>query len=344
MGEGDVTRSQPQSTAHRTGTRRSLLAGVAGASILGTRGTIGATGQSERTRATAADDQPEATAVDDLPLFDAHTHLIPAETLDRDPLSADELVAWMDGAGVDRAVVHALDSPESYPVQAPSWWVLDQVRAYPDRLIPFCTVDPRTLVYEDDVGAVTALLERYVDRGARGFGELKAGLPIDDPRLQTLYELCADHGLPVLLHTDEKAMTDEVGLPRFENVLASYPEVDFLTHAHAWWAHVSGDVSPDDRGRYPDGPVEPGGRVPELLATYDNVYGDVSGLSGWNALTRDPTFAQGFLEDHHEQLVFGTDYLHPDQETPQFELFDRFDLPPAAWADIRYRNLEAVLA
>ena len=324
-------------------TRRRLLEGVT-AGLAGAGVVVG--GANAGSAREAASDASVETSQDDPldgPLIDVHTHLIPERTLDREPLSADELVSWMDERGIDRAVVQALDSPESYPVQAPSWWVLDQVESFPDRLIPFCTVDPRTLVYEDDFDAVTELLERYVDRGARGFGELKAGVAIDDSRAETLYELCATHELPILFHTDDKAMEDEVGLPRLEDVLASYPEVDFVAHAQAWWAHISADVSREDRGDYPEGPVEPGGRVPELLERYDNIYGDVAGLSGWNALTRDEAFAQGFLEAHHEQLVFGTDYLHPGQEVEHFALFDRFDLPAEAWADIRSRNLEGIL-
>ncbi|SIS04045.1 amidohydrolase family protein [Natronorubrum thiooxidans] len=335
-----IRRRHPETTRRRVLERVGIgLTGSVGLVGTGTAAGVGTTRETEpRPQAESVQD-----AVADQPLIDVHTHLIPDETLDRDPLDVDDLVSWMDTHGIDRAVVLALDSPESYPVQAPSWWVLEQVAAYPDRLIPFCTVDPRTLVYEDDFGAVTDLLERYVERGARGFGELKAGLPIDDSRLETLYELCADHGLPVLFHTDEKAMLDEVGLPRLEDVLASYPAVNFIAHAHAWWAHISADVSWDDRGEYPSRSIEPGGRVPELLDAYDNIYGDISGLSGWNALTRDEAYAQGFLEAHHEQLLFGTDYLHSGQETPQVTLFDRFDLSADAWADIRYRTIERLL-
>ncbi|APW97864.1 amidohydrolase [Halobiforma lacisalsi AJ5] len=330
-------------------TRRRFLAGTAAgtAGSFGPVGWIGTAGfgASSGREPAASPGESEAGTDDgeDLPLIDAHTHLTPVETLDRSPLSADDLVEWLDENGVDRAVVLALDSPESYPVQAPSWWVLEEVTAHPDRLIPFCTVDPRTLVYEDNFGAVTSLLDRYIDRGARGFGELKAGLPIDDDRLAAIYERCADRGLPILFHTDEKAMTDEVGLPRLEDVLASYPGLDFLAHAHGWWAHISADVGADDLSEYPTGAIEPGGRVPELLAEYDNLYGDLSGFSGWNALTRDEEYAQSFLEDHHEQLVFGTDYLAPGQEVPQVDLFERFDLGREAWANLRYRNLESVL-
>ncbi|AFZ73366.1 amidohydrolase family protein [Natronobacterium gregoryi] len=335
--------ARPPSADRSNATRRQFLVGTGNAGVLGVAVPADSTAAGESTTREPAPSTDDTNDVDDLPLIDAHTHLIPTETLDRDPFSVDELVSWMDDNGVDRAVVLALDSPESYPVQAPSWWVLEEVAAYPDRLLPFCTVDPRTLVYEDDFGAVTALLEAHVDRGARGFGELKAGLPIDDERLETIYELCADYGLPILFHTDEKAMMDEVGLPRLEDVVASYPTVDLLAHAHAWWAHISADVDADDRGAYPSGPIDSGGRVPELLSEYDNLYGDISARSGWNALTRDEEFAQSFLEDHHEQLVFGTDSLSPDQEIPQFDLFDRFDLDLEAWADIRYRNLEGVL-
>ena len=323
--------------------RRRVLSRT-GTGLLGAVGVVGVgteTSAMAGTEPSVQSSQEEAVA--DQPLFDTHTHLIPAATLDREPLYADDLVSWMDAVGIDRAVVLALDSPESYPVQAPSWWILEQVAAYPDRLVPFCTVDPRTLVYEEDFDAVTNLLERYVERGARGFGELKAGLPVDDARHERLYELCADHGLPVVLHLDDKTMLDAVGLPRFEDVLASFPDVDFVGHAHGWWAHISADVVESDLGRYPERPVEPGGRVPELLGRYDNVYGDLSGLSGWTALTRDPEYGQAFLETHHDRLLFGTDYLHPDHEVPNLGLFDGFDLPSEAWANVRYRNLEGLL-
>ncbi|OIB56808.1 amidohydrolase [Natrialba sp. SSL1] len=286
-------------------------------------------------------DEDDPDAMDDIPLFDAHTHVIPAEARGHDPLFADDLVDWMDTHGVDRAVVLAFDSPEGYPVQAPSWWVLDEVEAYPDRLVPFCSVDPRTLVYGEDTA--DELLERYIDRGARGFGELKVGMDIDDERLGTLYERCADHDLPILFHTDRQSLTDEVGLPRLESVLASYPEVDFVAHANGWWSHMAADVEPGDLGRIPEGAIESRGRVWELLAEYDNIYGDISTLGGWNALTRDESLGQEFLESHHDRLVFGTDYLFPGQDVPHFDLFARFELDLEAWANIRHRNIERLL-
>ncbi|WP_241434370.1 amidohydrolase family protein [Natronorubrum tibetense] len=285
-------------------------------------------------------DERERESVSDLPLFDAHTHITPAEARGRDPLSADQLVDWMDANGIDRAVVLPLGFPESFPVEIPTSWVLDELEAYPDRLVPFCSIDPREVDGED---AARDLLEHYISRGARGFGELKVEMDIDDERLESLYELCADYGLPIIFHTDQQSMTDEVGLPRLEDVLASYPDVNFVAHAHGWWAHIDSDVEPVDLGSIPEGSITSRGRIWDLLAEYDNIYGDISTLGGWNALTRDHEHGQALLESHHDQLVFGTDYLFPGQEIPHFDLFDQFDLGLDAWANIRYRNIEALL-
>ncbi|MFU8868105.1 amidohydrolase family protein [Natronococcus sp.] len=286
------------------------------------------------------DDDDEVESVDELPLFDAHTHIIPTEARGKDPLSAGQLVGWMDANGIDRAVVLPFDFPESYPVRAPSSWVLDEVEPYPDRLVPFCSVDPREF---DGVDAAADRLEEYVGRGARGFGELKVEMRIDDDRLEALYERCATYELPVLFHTDQQSLPDEVGLPRLEGVLASYPEVDFVAHAHGWWSHMDGAVEPVDLGSIPEGPLESRGRIWELLAEYDNIYGDISTLAGWNALTRDHAHGQALLELHHDQIVFGTDYLYPGQGVPHFDLFEQFDLGLDAWADLRYRNIENLI-
>ncbi len=289
---------------------------------------------------TAASDDGGPDDVDDLPLFDAHTHITPAGARGREPLSAAQLVDWMDAVGVDRAVVLPFDSPESFPVQVPTPWVLEEVEAYPDRLVPFCSIDPWDV---DDWETATELLERYIERGARGFGELKVEMDIDDDRLEPLYERCGDYGLPIIFHTDQHTMTDDVGLPRLEDVLASYPDVDFVAHAHGWWAHIDGDVEPADLGDIPEGEITSRGRIWDLLTEYDNVYGDISTLAGWNALTRDREAGQAFLEAHHDQIVFGSDYLFPDQAIPHLDLFDEFDLELEAWADIRYRNIEGLL-
>lgn len=279
-------------------------------------------------------------ALSDPTLIDIHAHVFGEGSLGREPVTADRMIAWMDEHGIDRTVLLPTESPEASSL-APTWWVLQQAASHPDRLIPFCGVDPRNLAYGRD--NLERRLESYVDRGARGFGEHKMGLPIDDERCETVYEVCATHDLPVLLHLDQKSCTDEPGLPGFESVLRSFPEVDFIGHAHGFWAHISGGVTAAELSTYPTGPIAPGGRVDELLTEYPNVYADISAGSGFNALTRDPSVGQAFLERHAESLLFGTDYLAVGQTVPQFAFFERFDLPPAKWERIRFRNAEAIL-
>lgn len=275
-------------------------------------------------------------------VIDAHTHVGHVRE-DEPPMTAERMLAWMDENGIDRSVLLPLESPEASSYYITTNSVLDVADDHPDRFIPFCAMDPRMNVS----GGRAAFAERiasYVDRGARGFGELKVGLPIDDERMRMLYELCEDHGLPVLFHMDAKRCTDEVGLPGFEAVLRDFPDVDFIGHAQGWWAHVSGGISEaTDLSGYPDDPVEPGGRCGELLATYDNCYADLSAGSGWNALTRDPAFGQGFLEEHHESLLFATDHLYPGQDVPQLDLLETFEFTEEMAENILHQNLEGIL-
>ena len=49
------------------------------------------------------------------------------------------------------------------------------------------------------------MLKKYVDAGAKGFGEHKPGVQIDDPRNMTIYAACGELKLPLLFHLDERA-------------------------------------------------------------------------------------------------------------------------------------------
>jgi len=42
-------------------------------------------------------------------------------------------------------------------------------------------------------------------------------------------------------------------------------------------------------------------------------------------------------------LLFGSDSLSPGQLVPQLGFFERFDLADDQWADICYRNVEALM-
>lgn len=253
-------------------------------------------------------------------LIDIHTHIIPYSEVSgyRRSGTAQDLVTWMDTAGIAKAVVHPLESPESdseYSISAQVW---DICAEFPDRLIPFACADPRAQRALDKV-------RHYHARGAKGFGEHKCGLSVDDPLSLRLYRLCGELQLPILFHVDPEINSDDVGLPRLRRVLREVPETVFIAHGPGWWTAVSGD---DDRsGGYPKGPVKPGGAVHEVLSEFPNLYADISAGSGYNALTRDPTFTEGFLSRHWRKLIFGSDYFMVGQETPQLDWLRTYPMP-----------------
>ena len=272
---------------------------------------------------------------------DVHTHIgqVWNTTVE---LTAKGLLDWMDAHDVAQAVVLPVVSPEasSYPLTPD--FVFAQTASHRDRLIPFCCIDPRT-TYNLGFRGLTDMLKRYADRGAKGFGEHKPGVAVDDPRSMALYAACGKLKLPVLFHLDEQRNTDAPGLPGLEKALKEHPDTVFIGHGPGWWASISGDVKPADLGGYPKGKVAPGGAMDRLMDTYPNLYADLSAGSGAGAISRDEAFGREFLVRRAGRVMFGTDYLSPGQKVPQFELFDKLKLPADVEAKIFRDNARRVL-
>lgn len=271
-------------------------------------------------------------------IVDAHVHVGQVRFGDV-PVTAERMIEYMNDYGVERSILMPLESPLSSTYYIKTTDMLDVAARYPDRFVPFCSVDPRMHARFGKEKYVRVIRD-YIDRGARGFGELKVDLPIDHERMQLLYEICETEGLPILIHIDEFCCTDDVGLPGLERMVDGY-DTDFVLHAPGWWNHISADAR--STGGYPERPVVRGGRCDELLSEYDNLYADFSMSSGFNALTRDEEYGEEFLRRHHEKLLFATDYLTPGQSLPQFGFFEKFELSREAWENICHRNVERIL-
>ena len=278
--------------------------------------------------------------------FDIHVHLAqPWYGKDRGPISATQMLHWMDAHGIDQAAVLPLVSPEAFWYPVTTEYVLRKTAPHRDRLIPFCAIDPRALsTHLTDQKQVVEMLQRYRDAGARGFGEHKALLSIDDPLNMKLYEACSQVGLPVLFHLDNKANMDKPGLPGLARALAAFPDLPFIGHGKGWWASIAGGLSQADlHVGYPKGPVQPGGAIDMLMEQHSNLYGDLSS-SGAHALFRDKEFGQEFLIRRADRLLFGTDYYDLTQrDFLQFEIFDKFQLPADVQRKISRENSQRLL-
>ena len=248
----------------------------------------------------------------------------------------------MDASDIAQAAVLPLVSPESSSYPLTTATVLAETRPYRDRLVPFCSVDPRTS-YRGGHQGLVAMLKTYVEAGAKGFGEHKPGVPIDDPRNMQLYAACAELKLPVLFHMDNLRNMDAPGLPGLEKVLVAFPGIPFIGHGPGWWASIGGAITAKDLGGYPRGPVAPGGAMDRLMDKYQNLYGDLSAGSGAGAIRRDPEFGRAFLVRCADRLLFGTDFLSPGQDVPQLELFRQTELPSDVQAKIFRDNARRLL-
>jgi hypothetical protein len=274
-------------------------------------------------------------------VIDVHTH-IGRLRLGHRRLTAGKLVRWMDRKGIDQAVVLAIENPEELDFYVPTPYILRSCRRYPDRLIPFCNVDPRIRNANPNTPFEDILAEHKAN-GARGFGEMLAGLPLDDPRLMAIYQACGRLELPVMLHLDHLRGIDDVGLPGLRRVLEACPDTTFLAHGPHWWAEISADCTLDQRGAYPKTPVQSPGAVEHIFERFPNVYGDLSAASGYNAVTRDPDFGRAFLERWQDRLCFGTDYLEPGQQTPIIDFIRTVDISEPARRKITQDNAARIL-
>src|SRR5438094_3192543 len=217
------------------------------------------------------------------PVFDLHFHLRPQ------PASN---LAHLDGAGIAKANLltrgHALDQ------------VMGVQKSAPGRFIWFNSYD---VAQPDAEQALT----QAVKNGAQGFGEIKFHVAADGPELRRAYALAAELHVPILIHFQEVDHFPNEGTwstgfaKRFESVLEAYPRTTFIGHADAFWANVSADYH--NEAPYPGGPVKRGGVTDRWLGDYPNLFGDMSAVSGNNAIVRDPEFTTDFLKRHQDKLL-----------------------------------------
>ena len=274
--------------------------------------------------------------------IDIHTH-IGRLLVDLPYNQPEDLIAFLDLHQMDMAAVMAVENSGEVDFYVTTEQVLAACARFPERLVPFCNIDPRHRY----PGAFNPrpILEEYVQRGCKGFGEILADVPIDHPVLQAIYAACGDFGLPVLFHADHYLCYDEPGAPRLEKMLQSFPQTVFIGHALRFWAEISAGATADDyrMAHYAGGPVIPGGATDRLLSQYPNLYGDLSANSGFNALTRDPAFGLNFLARHQDQLLLGTDCLKPGHPAPIVEFIRSAALSEEAREKIMWKNAARLL-
>jgi len=183
-------------------------------------------------RAQALLDGYAAVALSELPqgadVVDAHTHL--GTDIDGMVGDLDELLDVQRRARISRSFVFCLDEPDRRPsFSAANDRTLDYAARANGALVPFVRLDLNEGPVEEAV--------RCLDRGARGIKlhpRAQRFLP-DDPRLEPVFALASERGVPILIHGGR-------GLPPIADSLARLVErhSSTLIIAHAGIVDLAG--------------------------------------------------------------------------------------------------------
>lgn len=281
-------------------------------------------------------------------IIDAHNHP------DWLGFNLERVLANMDAQGIARTWLLSWSSPADECDPGYLSCTPAEVLGLADGPIPFA----RCLAYQERAsgrfvlgyapdprrpGAVEKLRAAIEIYGVRVCGEVKLRMMYDNPDALALFRFCGERQVPVTVHLDYPIPVAGGypradywyggGLDAFDRALRQCPETRFLGHAPGFWAHISDDAQ-YDKEYYPGGQVLPGGQVPELLRACPNLYGDLSGFSGRNALSRDPAFAREFILEFQDRLLFARDNFDNHLQT----LLDELDLPDTVLAKLLYQN------
>ena len=298
-------------------------------------------------------------------LIDIHTHAYRVKMPFVTPFcTLEELLAEQDRLGIHMSCVLPIVSPEIYIPQNTED-IIDMARAYPDRIIPFCNVDPRSLS-NSPMAKFEDLLEFYKEKGCRGVGEIMPNMRMDDPKVQNLFRAAEKVGFSVTCDGSDQldgdfGLYDDPGLPQLELTLRRFPKLLVLGHGPVFWAEIARLETVGERnvpfafldegqvkgGLKNKGPIKEEGVMPKLLRRYPNLHCDLSDGTAYNALTRDEAYTAEFVKEFEDRLYFGTDCCFPGMAVRLIDALNRWKrdgvISKAAYDKITHENAMRLL-
>ena len=249
------------------------------------------------------------------PIIDMHSHPY-AKT----PQQIEEWLKNMDEVGVQKTMILAMATGAEFDD------IYRKYSKYPDRFEIWCGFDFSGYNKPGFGAAAVKELERCHQMGARGVGEIhdkgsglisgksKApGMHPDDPRMDALFERCAELGMPINLHVADpiwmyqKMDKTNDGLMNaylwrldnkpnivnlsgmidiLERTLARHRKTTFIA---CHFANLDYDLA----------------RLGQLLERNPNLFADIS--ARYAETGPIPRFAAKFYEKHADRLLYGTD-------------------------------------
>ena len=250
------------------------------------------------------------------PVIDIHFHLASLNKT-----SPEELVKAMEQCGIDK-IVNLDGAPEVFEKYQQEF-----VEKYPNRFILFVLLNLQKIINQPDfLKNELEIFDKMVNKGAKGLKVTKIlGLemrdpsgklvPIDDPRLEPIWNKAGEYKIPVLMHvTDPTPFFTPIDRfnERFEE-LNEFPEWSFygpqfpkkealmeqrenLLKKHPGTIFIFAHM-----GDNPENLEYLGG----LLDRHENLYVDIA--SRVPELGRQPFSARKFFIKYQDRILFGTD-------------------------------------
>jgi uncharacterized protein len=254
------------------------------------------------------------------------------------PLDAERLVAMLDAAKIERAVVLSVaywfDSP-SRPLfrsgdslRAENTWTAEQAARFPDRLLAFCSLNPVSDL------APSALRDCAADRRFKGlklhFSNSRVDLRNADHvrRVREVFAAANRAKLPIVVHARDG---DDYGAAQarvlLEKLLPAAPDVP-VQIAHLWGGAA---FAPDALAVYAEA-------VAARSPATRRLYFDIAD-AGLVATTPElgKTMAERIRQIGIERVFYGSDAAfgnHPDPQGSWAAFLENVPLSPAELADI----------
>lgn len=268
------------------------------------------------------------------PFVDMHSHQFRMPTQD-----LSELVAAMDS--LNMAVMVNLSGSSGDHLRD----AMENVREhYPERFVVFANVDFDSVgtpgwgeraatQLEADVANGASGLKVYKSLGLRNEDVNGKRIPVDDPRLDPVWEKCGELGIPVLIHSaDPRSFWDPMDslnerwlelklrprrkrsdtdpapwqqiIDEQHRMFKKHPGTRFINAHMGWYANNLGKLS-------------------ELMDQMPNMYVGIGAVIA--ELGRQPRRAREFFIEYQDRIVFGKDAWQPSEYPTYFRVLETAD-------------------
>lgn len=234
-------------------------------------------------------------------IIDSHAHLKHGDAA-KTEYPASEIVRSMDGAGIARSVVFAMATTTERSTQM----VLEAVRQYPDRLIPYAYALPR---YDRPV--LPEIEEALAAHRFRGIKFHLAEATVEEYVAGPVLDLAERYGVPCVIDFSGR-------LGPCRSAVSKHPHTNILI------CHL---------GRYLTQDVALADSFIRVAEEYPNAYLDMSGVAMLDKI-EDAARRVGV-----ERIIFGTDGPHSVKDDPSYKVLDTIDFARQEIGKIESLNL-----